>query len=380
MLNRARRASKLLAATAARASAVVLTVHLALSIGPTHATPIDVQAVVDAAAHSADASTALQAQIDAAGAGTIFEFPASALVLPTPVELKSGHIYRGTPGGSLLRANAKAGPILIIEDQSAIAVTGLTFVGGGLHIIGDVRDIKITGNTFRNIIDPAADYGDETGIHIGGPFSGGTIKHNTFERIGHQSATKNPQHVAALLGFHLDQTEIANNSFRDVYQGMNIVFKGAPHLGQNLYVHNNRIENAVRMGIEIQGEGTTGTRVADNFVTLSKRGDEDIAISIVLTGDTGTLISGNTAIRTNPTGTTKCAGMGIEAAGIDTLVTANRIEGNWCASVGVEASTTQFTRVNANSICGQKEEWPTIFFYYGAFKSSARDNVITKNC
>ncbi len=331
------------------------------------------------AAGTVDHSAAIQRAIDQAPPGTTLYFPPGNYVLSEPLTLKSGHIYKGTRSSILRPSLNRVQALMTLENTRGVLITGFTFQGGGIKLVETNTGTQIVSNTFLDIIDRHAEFGDESAIFVAGPTANLKITANTFRRIGYGNGKKGAENSAAILAYHLNYSDISDNNFQDVYQAISLIFEGHPHTGNKISVTRNMIKNAIRMGIEAQGNGTHKALFEGNHVEMSATGDEDIGLSIVLTGGTQTLVKSNTALRKR-SASGRCAGMGIEAAGINTTVANNTIKGPWCSAIGVYADKTQFSNVIANHVCGHRSKYEMISFYNERGFSTSRQNKAEKDC
>ncbi len=348
-------------------------------VSPSVAATLSAQDFIAAAGFPTEHSDAIQTGIDDSNAGDTIYFPPGFYHLTSPLRLKSQQTYRGSKSAILKPTALRARPVLQLEGTTSVTISGLTFQGGGIHLSGQNVSTRIEDNTFQDIFDPAAAFGDEAAIFVAGPLSFAKIKSNTFLRIGLKNGRPGAKNAAALLAYHLENALIADNRFRDVYQAVSLIFEGRTGSGSGLVVTGNLIENAIRMGIEAQGHGVRGARFEANTVTMHATGDEDIGLSIVITGGFDTVVSANKVTRTGtPAG--PCAGMGIEAAGTNTAVTNNDIRGPWCSAIGISAKGNQFSRVSQNIICGHTAPYDMISFYNGRGASTSEKNLSYKTC
>lgn len=321
----------------------------------------------------------IQWLIDSAGPQGTIRFLPGMHHISEPLRLKAQQTYIGSAGAVLKTAGARAMFLMSIRDAAFVRVIGLTFEGGGIELSGRNRHITIAGNTFRRILDAEAPFGSETGIFVAGPLDRGVIGDNVFREIGFSAGKTGSKHANAILAYHLNRTIIRGNLIEDIYQGMTLQFEGLPGSGRGIVVSGNRVVNPVRMGIEAQGDGTVGALFEGNYVHVGSVGSEDIGMSIVLNRGHGTIVQGNTLVADVPN-SGPCAAMGVEAAGIDTLVTNNTLKGHWCSSIGVYSDAIEFSTVVRNTVCGHRSEHAPIDFYSGQGRSIARENRITPDC
>ncbi|MGH1418879.1 MAG: hypothetical protein ACRBCJ_08480 [Hyphomicrobiaceae bacterium] len=339
----------------------------------------NVQNFIAVAGSPAEHSAAIQNGIDNAGAGAVIYFPPGIYRFAKPIQLKSFQIYRGSRSAILTPASGNSAPIFQIHDSTSITISGLNFHGGGIHLTGTNQAIRIIGNVFKDIIDPNATFGSETAIFVAGPTSQSVIQSNKFNRIGLRGGRPGAKNGAALLAFHLADTAISGNEFKDVYQAISLIFEARPGTGNKISVTGNRITNAFRMGIEAQGPGTRAARFEANTVVMHHTGDEDIGLSIVLKSATSTMVKSNKVVRLASV-PKSCTGMGIEVAGIGTRVEHNDIRGPWCSAIGISSKNGEYSEVVGNKICGHRGPYDVISFYEGRGRSTSERNSVVRHC
>jgi hypothetical protein len=326
-----------------------------------------------------DDGDGVAAAIVAAGPDKTLVFAPGQYQFSKSVTLASRQTYFGRPGAKLSMAKETSGFVFTADDLTGVRIACLTFEGGGLRFGGFTRDLEIANNSFANIYDPASSFGHESGIFVAGLTDRARIIENDFQDIGIRAGKAGASHGVAILAFHLNNTEIADNTFRRVHQAISLIFQGKAGSGLGVVVRGNRVDEAFRMGIEAQGDGTNGALFEDNEVKIGDRGSESIGLSIVINGGVATQVNRNRVVSLTPA-KAKCAGFGIEAAGFATKVTANQAAGNWCAAIGVHADQAQYSIVADNRICGQTSQYPAIDFYNGIGRSRSTDNKVLAQC
>ncbi|MEL6297055.1 MAG: right-handed parallel beta-helix repeat-containing protein [Pseudomonadota bacterium] len=332
---------------------------------------IDVAAFGATPNDDADDAAGIARAIAASRTADTIRFPPGRYMIASTVRLAGERTYRGR-GATLVNAAGRAMPVFAISDASALSISGFTFSGGGLKLDGG-KTVSVQANTFRDIFDPAAPFGAETGIFLSRPVTGLWIRNNRFERIGRKGQRIGTEAATGILAFDVSSAEIAGNTFVDVHQGMSLNFETSR---RDIRVTRNKMTGVYRMGIEAHvpsdrpGGGRdvqiTGFVTADNTVSFSQRGSEHIGLSIVLNHSVGAAVTGNTVTTRHGR---PCKGMGIEIGGVATVVARNRAEGDWCTGVGVYADRVQFAIVTANTVCGPKGKHPRIWYYNGRRRS-----------
>ncbi len=315
------------------------------------------------------------AALEAAPAGHTIHFPEGTYLVSRPLRLKSATTYSGA--GTLKRAAPGAGFIMIAKTVTDVAVTGLTFRGGGI-IIGGAKDIRIERNRFLDIVDPQARFGHEAGIFVDSTLTDSAITANHFSRIGFLNGQRTTEHSAAIQAYHLQNVAIEHNKFTNVHQGISVIFEGRARTGAGLKVAGNVVINPLRMGIELWGKGMTGAVVEENCVRAARVGDEDVGLSIVADGE-GSTIGKNLVIQVQPP-SAECAGMAIEVAGRNASVSGNFVAGHWCAAIATYNERSWSAAITGNRVCGHRSEHLPIDFIGGIGSSTSLGNEIQRDC
>ena len=206
-----------------------------------------------------DDTAALQNAITSTGSGTL-NFPAGTYVVSATLNLLSNVTYSSSSGARLITSNRA--PILALPwaNASDITISGLTFDGGGVTAQGTVAsNIKITGNTFQNIIASSGNWTYRSAIFSGGGFRNSSIDHNSFRNVRPGGSTRPDGTVASIEevnvgveAFGLDETSIDHNTFDLVTEGIRVCFTQS-YPSNNVYIGYNMMTGIHRMGIEIQG-------------------------------------------------------------------------------------------------------------------------------
>lgn len=279
-----------------------------------------------------DDTASLQAAIDASAPGdTVYFIPGDFHL--SAVTLKSGVTYRGATGVVLYGSGTD--PMITVDanDSHDIAIDALTFVGtgadptrGAIALFGSsaansVNHIRVTNSIFEN-----------NGITFDFLKNSRMIE-NRFVNVGAPGT--------AIHGHHLDNSTIAGNSFTNVYQGIGLVFGGAPDQGRNVVVIDNAGNGISRMGIEIIGQDpayrgeTTNLLVRGNHFTNWRHPVADgstMGYSIVTDGGIGTQVLDNYARGDHN------AGYGIELAGTGAVAMRNYLDGFSTGIIGYSSA------------------------------------------
>lgn len=235
------------------------------------------------------------------------------------IVLKSGVTYRGE---SAILSAVTSSPIFTADpnDSHHIKIESFCFLGNGANpVAGAIRlfgndspnsvsNIEVSNSTFRN-----------NGLTFNF-LKGARIWGNRFENIAASGA--------GIYGYHLDNSSIDHNAFKDVYQGMSIILGDVENQGRNIIVAENIGRGISRMGIEIQGKAPPRPGESFNLLVQGNHfsdwinpADEIIGYSIVTDGGVGTKVIGNyvqTALR---------AGIGIEISGSNAVAEKNYVDG-----------------------------------------------------
>ena len=302
-----------------------------------------------------NATQRIQNQIDATPKGGTLFIPAGTYDIDGTLRLLSDRRYKGE-AGTVLRT--RGGFIFATPYNNAhnITISGFTLDGGGIVLEGTepADHITITGNTIQNIHTISDNWTIQNGIFIPGGLRYGGIDHNSFINIIvgpvlPDESTKG----GGITAFGLDHTSIAHNTFHKVVEGINITFS-QPFPSSAVSISDNVGTQIHRIPIEIQAGNNTGLTVSNNtFSDFLVPYYSTFGLSIVPDGATGVSIIGNTILGPPPPADPRAHyGMGLEVSGIGTVVTNNRIEGDWRPGIGI--GTGPGAIVTRNMTCGSE--------------------------
>lgn len=297
----------------------------------------------------------IQNRINATPKGGTLVLPAGTYDIDGTLQLLSDRNYKGQPG-TVLRT--RGGFIFTTPYNNArnITIAGFTLDGGGIILDGTqpADHITITGNTIQNIHVVSDNWTIQNGIFIPGGLRNGSIDHNSFINIIAgpvlpDESTKG----GGITAYGLDHTSIAYNTFQKVVEGMHITFSQS-FPSSAVVISNNKGTQIHRIPIEIQEGHNTGLTVANNtFSDFLVPYYGTFGLSIVPDGATGVSITGNTILGPPPPADPKAHyGMGLEVSGVGTVVTNNRIEGDWHPGIGI--GTGPGAVVTNNIACGSE--------------------------
>jgi len=206
-----------------------------------------------------DDTSALEKAIAKTRSGTLL-FPGGTYRISRTLQLVSNVTYQGE--GSAVLTGTNGGSILALPYTQPvnIKIVGLTFDGGGLTAQGDPGVyIRITGNTFRNLIVRSQNWTLRNAIFAAGGFRQSSIDHNVFQNILPNGSTRPDgsgnsidDTNTGIMVYVLDATRIENNTFDHVGQGLKVCF-AQKYRSRNVYVGYNVMRYIHRMGMEFQG-------------------------------------------------------------------------------------------------------------------------------
>ena len=297
----------------------------------------------------------LQNKINATPKGGTLVIPAGTYDIDGTLTLLSDRHYKGEPG-TLLRT--RGGFIFATPYNNAhnITISGFTLDGGGIILDGTepADRITITGNTIQNIHAISDNWTIQNGIFIPGGLRNGSIDHNSFINIivGPVLPDESAK-GGGITAFGLDHTSIAYNTFHRVIEGISITFSQS-FPSSAVIISNNKGTQIHRIPIEIQAGHNTGLTVSNNtFSDFLVPYYSTFGLSIVPDGATNVSITGNTILGPPPPADPKAHyGMGLEVSGVGTVVTNNRIEGDWRPGIGI--GTGPGAIVTSNTACGSE--------------------------
>jgi hypothetical protein len=243
---------------------------------------------------------------------------------------------------------------------SGIVIDNLTFQGGGVSFSGEhvpAHGIRVSNSAFLNILNSGPDWPVHNGLFFPSGLRDGVIEGNRFFNILDGGSTDPTKFLTAnaILAYHgLDRTSITNNSFEKVQQGIYVQFSGGgPYV--DVVIARNSGTKVHRMGIEMQGGGTTNLLVEDNYFTdFLDPNPGTFGISAAVDGGKHSVVRNNTVIA-QPAATTdtlwgKSYGIGIEIGGEDASVYGNYIGGLW--HLGVAIGNAPNAAIRDNYLCG----------------------------
>jgi hypothetical protein len=233
-----------------------------------------------------DDRAAVQAAINAAGAGDTVQFGAGRYDLAGTLNVRGGRTYNGAGRlDTLLKFNVGSNGwgMRIEGNASGARIENFRFEGGGIALdqSGTYRNITIARNDFAA---PAPGTFNNTGTAIFQAFNsdGLVIDNNRFhdwDKYG-------------LIVFGVDRMRLVNNVFKNLYQGAHIL-----NPGEGNTIANNRLTGLVRMGFEVQRHGSrtaSNTLVERNVITHWRRVFNDsFGLSIVPDGSVNTVVRDN---------------------------------------------------------------------------------------
>jgi len=329
-----------------------------------------------------NATQRIQNQINATPKGGTLVIPAGTYDINCSLKLLSDRHYIGQPG-TVLRT--RGGFIFATPHNNShdITISGFTLDGGGISLDGTepADRITITGNTIQNIHTVSDNWTIQNGIFIPGGLKNGRIDHNSFINIivgpvFPDESTKG----GGITAYGLDHTSITYNTFHRVVEGMHITFSQS-FPSSAVIISNNKGTQIHRIPIEIQAGNNTGLTVANNtFSDFLVPYYGTFGLSIVPDGATGVSITGNTVLGPPPPADPRAHyGMGLEVSGVGTVVTNNRIEGDWHPGIGI--GTGPGAIVTSNIACGSEAGKAIHTYLTPAPKNvTIRDNIQVLKC
>jgi hypothetical protein len=203
----------------------------------------------------ADDTAAIQNAVNATKSGTLL-FPAGTYRLSTTITLLNNVTYQGQ-GTAKLQGNGNFWIFRTQYNGVNDTIAGLTFDNGGLLLQGTVTGLTVQGNTFQNFtVDHThGDWGQGNAIFAGsGGVRSSTFSGNTFKNLILPAANLNGDYNGndAMHFFGLDSTSIDHNTFDHVNEAIKICFTNT-YRSQDIYIGHNIFTGIHRMGMEIQG-------------------------------------------------------------------------------------------------------------------------------
>lgn len=344
-----------------------------------------------------DDTRAIQAAIDASSPGDTVTFPPGIYLTSEPLLLRSDRTYRGQ-GLSILGPGVAAIIALTEEDNAHdISIQSIIFQGGGVRFPGSssaAHNISIIGCTFQNITNTLPGADNHIAIYVPVAITNARIAGNRFVNIlfGGQTSVQ-AQDGAAVVVYDPDHTEITDNTFDTVNEGVYLCFgsvdyycSSAPPAPEydNVVVSRNAFLRVHRMAVEAQGSGATNMAVENNI--MSQYLDpycESFGLSIV-NGGRNTMIRSNTLLADTPLGARALCdgpnryGYAIEVDGDHAIISGNMIAGLWSSGVALGAATN--VTVAGNRLCGPPGAQTIGWEGQPSDGASIQDNILSEVC
>ncbi len=301
----------------------------------------------------------IQAAINASAPGDMLHFNAGVYRIPgTPsvgLRLLPGRSYVGSTNGAAVLLGTGGYPVMTFAG-SGVVIQNLTFDTGGLDLVGPVTGVKVEYNTFQNIDAVYVNWTTTEAIFIDTSIAGSDISYNHFRNIGKSvlSAFQDRSNAGGIQGYGISSTTINYNTFDNFDEGMHFFFDRLD--GRGVKIEHNTFTNGHRIAIELQDSKAGDVEVAYNTISNPLNGWAlTYGLSIATNGSTGLSVHDNVINANNPvapacTGSGCHYGYGIEAAGINTRVFNNVVEGNWANGLAIGISQG-LSAVN-NIMCG----------------------------
>ncbi|HEX6547079.1 MAG TPA: glycosyl hydrolase family 28-related protein [Bryobacteraceae bacterium] len=325
-----------------------------------------------------DDTAAIQRAIRATRSGTLV-FPKGTYLLSSTLTLEPNVTYKGE-GQAILKGNGYFWLMQMPRMTMNLTITGLTFDNGGLLLQGQVLGARIIDNTFQNLTADNTKGNWTLGNAIFSPdgvhnvkISGNTFKNILIGGVTRPDGTWNSidKFNTAMRFYGLDKTSIDHNTFDKVGQGISICFTNS-WPSHDVYIGYNTFTRVHRMGMEIQGaigcgrakpviDGPDTYDLTIEYNSLTDWDDPywwSFPISLANPapyGGSGAIIrynyivGGKTAYwdKEGPKGK---YGYGIEAASAGLQVYGNTVKGYWGMAISVADSPN--AHIHDNFTCG----------------------------
>jgi Right handed beta helix region len=329
-----------------------------------------------------EAQSQIQASINNSHVGDTISFQAGTFSV-NKLRLQPGRTYVGATHGQTV-IHGSGGYSLFVFYGSGLTLQYFTFDGGGLYLGKGSANVKIEYNVFQNIpFGPNAqtEFGNWTttvGVFIDTSATNLDISHNSFHNLHAQILNQFVDHnlgVTAIFGYGLSNATITYNTFDTLNEGIHL-FSGPG--GSNVHINNNTFTNFHRMAVEIQ-TNTHTLEVGYNTVThplypfwLT------FGLSVPFTGVNGNVHNNLVDDQIPKACSSTCwIGIAIEAAGTDSIIANNTIQGYW--SNGVAIGTSHNLQVVNNSICGPNMNKPGAGYVDNEKGTTSSGEVISNN-
>lgn len=191
----------------------------------------------------------IQQAVRRAGPGGVVQLSGDYRVDQT-IELLDGTLLCSNDGATLTWPDReRPGMMISALRASAVQIRNLVLDGRGISVKG--RGHAIEGNLIRNVQQDSpldSRWGERHGIFIVDEADDLVIRHNVFTQI----------HDTAVIGFNVNRTLIANNSFVDLNEGVHLFSVS------NTQIKDNTGSRLRSMSIEIQGDNRPGLVIENN--------------------------------------------------------------------------------------------------------------------
>jgi parallel beta-helix repeat protein len=323
-----------------------------------------------------DRTPELQRQIDRCRTGGTVTFAPGVYSVAT-LRLKSECSYRGTPGETVLKLEAKNAFIADVSEKSGIELNGITFdannLGGAILAQGyaPVRNLRVVNCEFRNVT-AASVYPANLTVFSSWGIIDSEFTNNRFENVSGGISLTTVQNVS-LIG----------NKFKDVTQSDAIFIAPNPvsfPSGDNLHIEGNAVDGVNKIGIEIfrpdppNGSRLTAPIIRGNTVArLTAHDNEGMGLSI--THGDGATIDNNTV--DNTAGLPQQNGIGIEVIVRNGRVEHNRVVNG--VGYGIAVQGTPGSIISDNTIIGARVDGIRFACDRGRNRCDSSDSVVEGN-
>jgi regulation of enolase protein 1 (concanavalin A-like superfamily) len=239
-------------------------------------------AVINISAGYQDATSAIQNALNSAGGGGTVNLAPGSYNVSSQLTIPSGVKLEGGGKATLNWTSGSMGNLLYSPwNSNGTTVDGVALNGAGYKIDPGGSNLTISNNTFENVSQQSAYYGN--GLYIPDVESNSKITGNTFNNI-----TGN----VGIYIFNAINVQITNNTFNSDAEGIKGQwFNG----GSNDVISNNTLNQIYRFGIECQGNPTNLT-VDNNYLANWQQRNSHIGLSIATGEGNGVTIDNNTIL------------------------------------------------------------------------------------